>query len=148
MKESGDSEIPECTVDGGRNGRSSSMVRRKWWVRVFSLIFGNGKGTVLWETKLGGHSSHRLLDHCQPTCQEHSGLTRLPINLNDRTVCVLCGWLSLRALPTWEDSGPPAADRSGLWELLESWELVLPGKKFGDLFKSFPNSWLFKGPYE
>lgn len=58
--------------------------KKKTWARSFSLISDNEGKTISWESKLRRYSSHELLDHCRVMCQQHSDLTRLPINLNDR----------------------------------------------------------------
>lgn len=42
------------------------------------------------------HSFQDLLGHNQQTCQQHNGLTRLVVNLNDRAGWTLYSQVSLR----------------------------------------------------
>lgn len=61
------------------------------------------------------------LDPHQQVCQQHSGLTGLTLNLNDRAGRALCDWVSFRGLPNQ-------------WRLqaTSSWPVRSPGA-FGDL---------------
>lgn len=101
------------------NSGSSVLGRRKRWARSLSLIFGNEQRQSR-ENLNSDDIPHMTQDHCQLTCGQHSGLTGLPINFNDRAGQALCGWVSLRLQQPGQMPGPlklASPVSGGFWRL-------------------------------